>query len=235
MEKRVLIIEDDPDIVELLRYNFVKNGFQVEDCGNGEDGLRILEDNKFDLLILDLMLPERSGLEVCREIRRDPELVYLPVIMLTARGEEMDKVIGLELGADDYVTKPFSVRELIARSKALLRRATPKQEVENTEKLIEVAGLRIEPDLFVVSRENVDIELTAMEFRLLHYLACHPNRIFSRDQLLDAVWGSDHFVMQRSVDVYVSRLREKIEIDPDRPTWLKTKRGIGYWFETGAP
>ena len=234
MGKRVLIIEDDPDIVELLRYNLVKDGFQVEDCSNGEDGLRILNNESFDLLILDLMLPELSGLEVCREIRRDPELDHLPVIMLTARGEEMDKVIGLELGADDYVTKPFSIRELIARSKALLRRATPKQEAKNTEKLIEVEGLRIDPDLFVVSRESVVIELTAMEFRLLYYLASHPNRIFSRDQLLDAVWGSDHFVMQRSVDVYVSRLREKIETDPDRPTWLKTKRGIGYWFETGA-
>jgi len=233
--KRVLVIEDDPDIVELLRYNLEKEGFEVAAREDGESGLRALRSDRRDLLILDLMLPQLSGLEVCKEVRRDPNLEKLPVIMLTARGEETDRVIGLELGADDYVTKPFSVREMVARIKALLRRADrggDKQEAG--EGTIEVGELSIDPSSFAVSRDGEPVELTALEFRLLHYLASRPNRIFSRDQLLDAVWGTERFVTPRSVDVYIRRLREKIEVNPVEPVLLKTKRGAGYLFETHA-
>ncbi len=181
------------------------------------------------------MLPQLSGLEVCTEVRRDPALETLPVIMLTARGEETDRIVGLELGADDYVTKPFSVRELVARVKALLRRADRAggKEDEPSPKL-QLGSLLIDPSLFAVSRDGEPVELTALEFRLLHYLASRPNRIFSRDQLLDAVWGREHFVTPRSVDVYIRRLREKIEANPVEPVFLKTKRGAGYLFETIA-
>jgi len=234
--KRVLVIEDDPDIVELLRYNLEKEGFEVAAGEDGESGLRTLRGERWDLLILDLMLPQLSGLEVCKEVRRDPGLEKLPVIMLTARGEETDRVIGLELGADDYVTKPFSVREVVARVKALLRRAerTADGEAEASEGVIQVGALSIDPSSFAVSRDGEPVELTALEFRLLHYLASRPNRIFSRDQLLDAVWGTERFVTPRSVDVYIRRLREKIEANPVRPVFLKTKRGAGYLFERHA-
>jgi DNA-binding response OmpR family regulator len=234
--KRVLVVEDDPDIVELLRYNLDKEGFAVEAFADGESGLRALKSQRADLLILDLMLPQLSGLEVCKEVRRDAALEKLPVIMLTARGEETDRVIGLELGADDYVTKPFSVREMVARVKALLRRAerVGEKTAEFTEEVLHRGALAIDPSSFAVSRDGVPLELTALEFRLLHYLARHPNRIFSRDQLLDAVWGTERFVTPRSVDVYIRRLREKIEVNPVKPVFLKTKRGAGYLFETIA-
>jgi DNA-binding response OmpR family regulator len=235
--KRVLVIEDDPDIVELLRYNLEKEGFEVAAREDGESGLKALRADGYDLLILDLMLPQLSGLDVCKEVRREPKLETLPVIMLTARGEETDRVIGLELGADDYVTKPFSVREMVARVKALLRRTdrTGDKDEEGSEDTIRVGSLLIDPSSFAVSRDGEPVELTALEFRLLHYLAARPNRIFSRDQLLDAVWGTERFVTPRSVDVYIRRLREKIEVDPVKPRLLKTKRGAGYLFEAHAP
>src|SRR5258708_7848523 len=180
--KRILIIEDDRDIVELVRYNLANEGFQVSSAHDGSTGLSTLKKTPPDLLLLDLMLPKLSGLEICREIRRDDSLNRLPILMLTARGEEADRVVGLEMGGDDYLTKPFST----------------------------------------------------LEFRLLYYLASRPNRVFTRDQLLDAVWGTDRFVTPRSVDVYVRRLREKIESDPENPMHLKTVRGAGYLFETRA-
>jgi two-component system phosphate regulon response regulator PhoB len=177
------------------------------------------------------MLPKLSGLEVCKAVRRDDALNRLPILMLTARGEEADRVIGLELGADDYVTKPFSPRELVARIKALLRRVQPD---EGADKPIEAGPLRIDPASYQVTREGKLVALSTLEFRLLHYLASRPNRVFSRDQLLDAVWGTGRFVTPRSVDVYIRRLREKIEADPDKPAHLKTVRGAGYLFEYRA-
>ena len=229
--KRIHIIEDDPDIIELVRYNLNQEGFQVSATGDGVSGLAQLRKVPPDLLILDLMLPNLSGLEICREIRRDGKLERLPIIMLTARGEEVDRVSGLELGADDYVTKPFSPRELMARVKALLRRAEP---VSQPEQPIEIGALCIDPGAFRVTREGEDVLLTALEFRLLYFLASRPNLVFSRDRLLDAVWGSERFVTPRSVDVYVRRLREKIEANPDKPVYLKTMRGAGYLFESVA-
>lgn len=232
---RLMVIEDDPDIVELLRYNLEKEGFEVLSEEDGEAGLRALQKEPCDLLILDLMLPQLSGLEICREVRRDPTLERLPVIMLTARGEETDRIVGLELGADDYVAKPFSVREMVARVKALLRRAHRQVDERGaSERVLRIDDLVVDPTSFAVTKGGAAVELTALEFRLLHYLASRPNRVFSRDQLLDAVWGTERFVTPRSVDVYIRRLREKIEANPVEPAYLRTKRGAGYLFETVA-
>ena len=229
--KQVLIVEDDKDIVELVRYNLEKEGFRVVAAGDGVTGLAQLRKSPPDLLLLDLMLPKLSGLEICKEVRRDQTLNRLPVLMLTARGDEADRVVGLELGADDYVTKPFSPRELVARVKALLRRAEPPGEAA---KPIEVGRLRLDPASYRVTRAGKPIPLSTLEFRLLYFLASRPNKVFSRDQLLDTVWGSERFVTPRSVDVYVRRLREKIEADSENPVYLKTVRGAGYLFETRA-
>ena len=229
--KRILIIEDDPDIVELVRYNLSKEGYQVAAVGDGVAGLEKVRKSQPDLLVLDLMLPKLSGMEVCKEIRRDQALKQLPILMLTARGEEMDRVIGLEVGADDYVTKPFSPRELVARIRALLRRT---ESIGTEDRPLQVGNLHIDPGSYRVVREGEPISLTALEFRLLYFLASKPNRVFTRDQLLDRVWGTERFVTPRSVDVYVRRLREKIEADPQNPTYLKTLRGAGYLFESGA-
>ena len=229
--KRILIIEDDRDIVELVRYNLANEGFQVQAASDGSSGLSALKKNPPDLLLLDLMLPKISGLDICREIRRDESLNRLPILMLTARGDEADRVVGLEMGADDYVTKPFSPRELLARVKALLRRAEPPTD---SPRVIEIDKLAIDPASYRVSQSGKAVPLSTLEFRLLYYLASRPNRVFTRDQLLDAVWGTDRFVTPRSVDVYVRRLREKIEPDPENPMHLKTVRGAGYLFETRA-
>ncbi len=231
--KRILVIEDDPDIVELLRYNLEKEDFQVYAATDGKTGLELVRRGSADLLILDLMLPQLSGIEVCKEIRRSQEQELLPIIMLTARGEETDRVLGLELGADDYVTKPFSIREMVARVKALLRRSERDTKNESEEALL-IGPLSIDPSSYRVQRNGEGIQLTALEFRLLYFLAARPNRVFTRDQLLDAVWGTERFVTPRSVDVYIRRLREKIEADPVHPHYLKTMRGAGYLFETVA-
>jgi phosphate regulon transcriptional regulator PhoB len=228
---RILIIEDDKDIVELVRYNLAHEGFQVTAMADGASGLAQVKKAPPDALLLDLMLPKLSGLEICKEIRRDVSLNRLPILMLTARGEEADRVVGLEMGADDYVTKPFSPRELVARVKALLRRATPPGEIERT---VEAGVLAIDPSSYRVTRAGKAVTLSTLEFRLLHYLASRPNKVFTRDHLLDAVWGADRFVTPRSVDVYIRRLREKVEADPERPTHLKTVRGAGYLFELEA-
>jgi two-component system alkaline phosphatase synthesis response regulator PhoP len=229
--KKILVIEDDRDIVELVRYNLEKEGFQVMASGDGSTGLAQLRKSPPDLLVLDLMLPKLPGLEVCKEVRRDAGLNRLPILMLTARGEEADRVVGLELGADDYVTKPFSPRELVARVKALFRRVEPAGAAE---KPIEIGPLRIDPAAYRVTRAGKPVPLSTLEFRLLYFLAARPNKVFSRDQLLDAVWGTERFVTPRSVDVYVRRLREKIEADPQHPAHVKTVRGAGYLFETRA-
>ncbi len=229
--KRILIIEDDKDIIELVRYNLEKEGFQVTGVGDGMTGLAQVKKSPPDLLLLDLMLPKLAGLEVCKEIRRNEALNRLPILMLTARGDEADRVVGLELGADDYVTKPFSPRELVARVKALLRRTQPAGEAERP---IEIGRLLIDPASYRVTRAGKAVPMSTLEFRLLYFLASRPNRVFSRDQLLDAVWGTERFVTPRSVDVYVRRLREKIEADPENPVYLKTVRGAGYIFETRA-
>jgi two-component system, OmpR family, alkaline phosphatase synthesis response regulator PhoP len=230
--KRILVIEDDKDIVELVRYNLEKDGYQVLASGDGANGLAQIRRMPPDLLILDLMLPKMSGLEVCKEIRKDINLNRLPILILTAKGDEADRVVGLELGADDYVTKPFSPRELAARVKALLRRTEPSGVP--AEKPLEIGALRIDPASYRVTRAGKSVPMSTLEFRLLYFLAARPNRVFTRDQLLDGVWGTERFVTPRSVDVYVRRLREKVEVDPQRPVYMKTIRGAGYLFETRA-
>src|SRR5271157_5231567 len=227
--RRVLVIEDDKDIVELVRYNLEKDGYQVSSSAEGSTGLTQIRKAPPDLLVLDLMLPKLSGLEICKEVRRDVALNRLPILILTAKGEEADRVVGLELGADDYVTKPFSPRELVARVKALLRRADPGTP---SEKPIEIGGLRIDPAAYRVTRAGKAVPMSTLEFRLLYFLVTRPNRVFTRDQLLDGVWGTERFVTPRSVDVYIRRLREKVEVDADHPAFLKTVRGAGYMFES---
>ncbi len=227
--KQILIIEDDRTTIELIKASLEKEGFEVTAVGDGESGLAQVRRTPPDLLLLDLMLPKLPGLDVCKQIRGDDNLNRLPILMLTARGDEMDRVVGLEVGADDYVTKPFSPRELVARVKALLRRSEPPPEGEKT---VEIGKLRIDPTSYRVTRAGKAVPLSTLEFKLLHFLAARPNRVFTRDQLLDAVWGADRFVTPRSIDVYVRRLREKIENDPENPSHLKTMRGAGYMFET---
>jgi two-component system, OmpR family, alkaline phosphatase synthesis response regulator PhoP len=230
--KRILVIEDDKDIVELVRYNLEKDGYQVVSSGDGASGLAQIRKSPPDVLVLDLMLPKMSGLDVCKEVRKDISLNRLPILILTAKGEEADRVVGLELGADDYVTKPFSPRELAARVKALLRRAEPSGIP--SEKALEIGVLRIDPASYRVTRSGKSVPMSTLEFRLLYFLAARPNRVFTRDQLLDGVWGTERFVTPRSVDVYVRRLREKVELDPQHPVYMKTIRGAGYLFETRA-
>ncbi len=225
MRQRILIIEDETDIVEMVRYNFRKEGFEVESYGRGKEGLEALRRNPPDLLLLDIMLPDQDGLTICRELRSDNRLRFLPVVFLTARGEEVDRIVGLEIGADDYVVKPFSPRELVARVKAVLRRQS--RTVESTE-AVEIRGLRLDPRTQDVAVRGAPVELSALEFKLLYFLACHPRQIFTRERLLDEVWGRDCSVTLRTVDVHIRRLREKIEAQPESPEYIGTVRGAGY-------
>ena len=231
MNRRLVIIEDEADIVELVRYNFAKEGFEVRSFSRGKEGLEDLRRRPADLVILDIMLPDQDGFEVCRRLRADERLKTIPVIFLTAKGEEIDRVLGLEIGGDDYVVKPFSPRELVARAKAVMRR---QERAAETHELVEAGDLRLDSrtqEVFVNGRR---VELTTLEFKLLHFLASNPRRIFSRDRLLDEVWGRDHFVTPRTVDVHMRRLREKIEVQAERPLYLQTVRGAGYRF-SGKP
>jgi phosphate regulon transcriptional regulator PhoB len=229
MLKKILIVEDEHDLIKLLKYNLEKEGFKVGHTTDGSLALAEIRREMPDLVILDLMLPGMDGLEVCRQLRRNDRFATIPVLMLTARSEEADRVVGLEIGADDYVTKPFSMRELIARVRALLRRHDVPDTVRNA---IQRGELRIDPSAHSVSIMGKEIELSALEFRLLHHLASHPGMVFSRDQLLDRVWGNDRSVTQRSVDVYIRRVREKIELKPQDPIYLQTVHGVGYRFAT---
>jgi phosphate regulon transcriptional regulator PhoB len=227
MPKKILIVEDEHDVVKLLKYNLEKEGFKVSYTTEGSLALAEIRRDEPDLVILDLMLPGLDGLEICRQLRRNEKYTSLPLLMLTARGEEADRVVGLEMGADDYVTKPFSMRELIARVRALLRRREQPGSLKAT---LQRGQLVIDPAAHNVSLAGRRIELSALEFRLLHYLASHPGMVFSRDQLLDHVWGNDRTVTPRSVDVYVRRVREKVEPDPRSPTYIQTIHGVGYRF-----
>jgi phosphate regulon transcriptional regulator PhoB len=229
--QKILVVEDDIDLIKLLKYNLEKEGFKIASASDGSVALAEIRREVPDMIILDLMLPGLSGLEVCRQIRRNETLARLPVLIISAKGEEADRVVGLEIGADDYVTKPFSMREVIARVRALLRRNYP-QEPSNRSK-IERGNIVIDPITHRVSIAGQPVELSALEFRLLHYLASHPGMVFSRDQLLDRVWGSDRSVTPRSVDVYVRRIREKIDIAPDSQ-FVQTVHGVGYRFSVNG-
>ena len=225
--KKILVVDDEKPISDIISFNLENEGYAIEKAYDGEQALEVFEKSQPDLVILDLMLPKMDGLEVCREIRKQSAV---PVIMLTAKDSEIDKVLGLELGADDYVTKPFSNRELIARVKANLRRNLVKepepQEVNKNE--IVVGDLVIHQDAYSISKHGEEIELTHREFELLHYLARHIGQVMTREHLLETVWDYDYFGDVRTVDVTIRRLREKIEDIPSHPTYIVTRRGVGY-------
>lgn len=227
-QKNIIVIDDEPDLSELVSYNLKKEGFKVSIAPDGEEGLEKIRKGSFDLLILDLMLPGMQGIEVCRMIRSNPKTESLPIIMLTAKSDTSEKVKGLETGADDYMTKPFSPGELVARVRALLRRTAKGPASQKT---INIGDLVIHTETFMVTKRNAAVHLSATEFKLLLFLAERRGRVFSRDQLLDAVWKDEAFVEPRTVDVHIRRLRTAIEDDPAEPVFVKTRRGVGYYVE----
>ncbi len=228
MAKKVLIVDDEKDIVELITYNLRKEGFVADSAPDGETALAKIKKGNYNLVILDLMLPGLQGIELCRIIRNDAQIASLPVIMLTAKGEEVDRVLGLEMGADDYITKPFSPRELVARVNAVLRRA---KERPASDRIIKEGDLVIDKDAYAVTRKGIHVKLSATEFRLLLYFVERKGRVFNREQLLNAVWSDEAFVEPRTVDVHIRRLRAQIEENPSSPRYIKTMRGAGYFFD----
>ena len=229
MPKKILIIDDEKDIVDLISYNLEKEGFATIKAYDGEDALKLVKAKRPDLIILDLMLPGMRGLEVCKFIRKNPETETLPIIMLTAKVDQVDKILGLEMGADDYITKPFNVRELIARIHAVMRRAEVRHDSEKKEQFA-YKGLRFDYTSYEVTVDGKKIDLGPTELKLLRFLTQHPGRVYTRDQLLDYVWGDETFVEPRTVDVHVSRLRTAVEEDKEKPQYILTVRGIGYKF-----
>ncbi len=223
----ILVVDDEPNIREVVGLYLRRDGHSVISAGDGEEALRLHREHHPDLVVLDLMLPRMSGLEVCRRIQAERRV---PLIMLTARGDEEDRIIGLGVGADDYVVKPFSPRELAARVTAVLRRTSATEDVRPPAKVLETAGLRIDPNTREVLVRDELVTLTMREFDLLHYIASHPGRVFTRDQLMDAVWGYAFAVDTSTVTVHIRRLREKIEVDPANPHFLLTVWGVGYRF-----
>jgi phosphate regulon transcriptional regulator PhoB len=221
---QVLVIDDEKDLIELARYNLEKDGFEVKSAQDGESGLAAAINGHPDIILIDLMLPGIDGLDVCRSLRADNRTARIPIIMLTAKSAESDRVLGLELGADDYVTKPFSPRELIARIKAVLRRSSAPQLPSDR---IHFGALTIDPERREVSCEGVTIPVTATEFRLLRFFALHPGRVYSRDQLIDNALGKEVSVVDRTIDVHITGLRKKLG---NCSKWIETVRGFGYRF-----
>lgn len=232
MPKKILVVDDEKPISDIIKFNLTKEGFEVDTAYDGEEAVKKVNEIDPDLMILDLMLPKKDGLEVAREVRQTHDM---PIIMVTAKDTEIDKVLGLEMGADDYVTKPFSNRELVARVKANLRRRDIVQkqadESENENKNITIGNLVIMSDAYIVEKDGQKIELTHREFELLHYLASHMGQVMTREHLLQTAWGYDYFGDVRTVDVTVHRLREKIEDNPIQPKILVTRRGVGYYVK----
>ncbi|OYD17259.1 DNA-binding response regulator [candidate division WOR-3 bacterium JGI_Cruoil_03_44_89] len=219
----ILIVDDEADIVKVIQYNLEKEGYKTIPAFSGEDAVELSQKHLPALIILDLMLPGMDGMEVCRILRRDEETRDIPIIMLTAKGEEVDIVSGLEIGADDYITKPFKIKELIARVKAVLRRGVVPQK----EKVLKVEDLKIDPIRYEVTLRGEPLAFTIKEFKLLFSLASSPGRVFTRDQLLDRIWG-EAIVTDRTIDVHIKKIREKLE---DFAKYIETVRGIGYRFK----
>lgn len=226
--QKVLVVDDEPQILDVVEKYLVRDGFQVSTARDGEAALTAFNSGKPDLVVLDLMLPKVDGLEVFKRLR---QLSVVPVIMLTAKGEETDRIVGLELGADDYITKPFSPRELAARVKAVLRRATTGTLLDMGERVLARGSIRIDPRARAVTVNERKVELTSKEFDLLWFLASHSGQVFTRSQLLDHVWGYEFYGDSSTVTVHIRRLREKIEADPAHPQYLSTVWGVGYKFE----
>lgn len=231
--KTILVVDDERPISDIIKFNLSKEGYTIETAFDGHDAVEKFEDIKPDLVILDLMLPGMDGLEVAKEIRKTS---HTPIIMLSAKDSEFDKVIGLEIGADDYVTKPFSNRELLARVKAQLRRVetietVAEKSLQSSPTEIEIGNLQILPEAFIAKKNGEEVELTHREFELLYHLAQHIGQVMTREHLLETVWGYDYFGDVRTVDVTIRRLREKIETTPSRPEYILTRRGVGYFMK----
>ena len=228
MAKKVLVVDDEKLIVKGIRFSLEQDGMEVDCAYDGEEALRLAKENKYDMILLDIMLPKLDGFEVCQQIR---EFSMVPIVMLTAKGDDMDKILGLEYGADDYITKPFNILEVKARIKAIMRRTAQSQPKEENPKVIENGDLRLDCEsrrLFIVGKE---INLTAREFDLLELLVLNPNKVYSRENLLNLVWGYEYPGDVRTVDVHVRRLREKIETNPSEPKYVHTKWGVGYYYQ----
>lgn len=229
MAKKIVVVDDEKPIADILQFNLEKEGYEVLTANDGDEALELILKEVPDLVLLDIMLPGKDGMEICREVRKSHDM---PIIMLTAKDDEIDKVLGLELGADDYVTKPFSTRELIARVKANLRRKVPVEDTKVVdENTIKIREIEINLDAYSVKKNGEEVDLTQREFELLIYLAKHPSQVMTREHLLETVWGYDYFGDVRTVDVTVRRLREKIETDSSHPEYIMTRRGVGYFIK----
>jgi DNA-binding response OmpR family regulator len=224
--KKILLIEDDADLFALLKYNLEREGFALVGAQTGKGAIELCRRERPDLILLDIMLPDSDGLDICKGIRSHPELAHIPVIFLTARASEADRIVGLELGANDYIVKPFFIRELIARIKIHFRPQVAPQRI------LKAGPLELDRSSCRVFIDGNEVQLTATEFRLLEFLMSRPGVVFSREQLLDSVWGHDRAVTDRTVDVYILRLRQKIEPDPTNPAFIRSVRGFGYSFNS---
>ena len=227
MAQRVLVVDDEKLIVKGIRFSLEQEGMEVDCAYDGEEAVQKAKENEYDIILLDVMLPKLDGFEVCQQIR---EFSSVPVIMLTAKGDDMDKILGLEYGADDYVTKPFNILEVKARIKAIIRRTKKKAPEKENRKVVEKGDLHLDCDSRRLNIGGKEINLTAKEFDLLELMALNPNKVYSRDHLLNAVWGYDYPGDVRTVDVHIRRLREKIEANPSEPKYVHTKWGVGYYF-----
>lgn len=228
MDKRVLVVDDEKLIVKGIRFSLEQDGMEVDCAYDGEEALEKARAKEYDIILLDIMLPKLTGLEVCQQIR---EFSNVPIVMLTAKGEDMDKIMGLEYGADDYITKPFNILEVKARIKAIMRRTAPKQKESDAPKILEAGEMKLDCDSRRVSISGREINLTAKEFDVLELLILNSNKVYSREKLLNLIWGTDYPGDARTVDVHIRRLREKIESNPSEPKYVHTKWGIGYYFK----
>lgn len=228
-DEKILVVDDEDNILELLRFNLENSGYKVLTAQNGIDALKIAKTETPDLILLDLMLPGMDGYDVCKEIRRDNNISNTPIIMITAKGEELDKILGLELGADDYITKPFSIRELKARLKAVLRRTT----IQQIDKAYRFGNVAVDFEKHEIMKNDEKVELTLKEFELLEILIKNKGRVMTRDFLLDKIWGYEYIGESRTVDVHIRHLRQKVEEDDKNPQYIETIRGIGYRFNFG--
>ena len=228
MGKRVLVVDDEKLIVKGIRFSLLQDGLEVDCAYDGEEALEMAKQTEYDLILLDVMLPKMDGFEVCQQVR---EFSDVPIIMLTAKGDDMDKILGLDYGADDYITKPFNILEVKARIKAIMRRGRKKDEKGNAGNILEKHDMKIDRENRRVFIEGAEVNLTAKEFDVLELLATNPDKVYSREQLLELVWGSDYPGDARTVDVHIRRLREKIEKLPSNPKYVYTKWGVGYYFK----
>ncbi len=226
-EKRALVVDDEKLIVKGIRFSLEQDDMVVDCAYDGEEALQYARENQYDIILLDVMLPKLTGFEVCQQIR---EFSNVPIIMLTAKGDDMDKILGLEYGADDYITKPFNILEVKARIKAIMRRVEPRKNAENTAKIVESGDMRLDCDGKRAYIKGKEIGLTAKEFEVLELLMLNPNKVYSRENLLKLVWGVDYPGDVRTVDVHIRRLREKIEENPSEPKYVHTKWGVGYFY-----